>query len=250
MSFDGKVLMATGAGSGIGAATARRYSHGGGRVAILDLNLANAETVAAELEGAIAIRCDVADQESVEAAAARTEAELGGIDHVVAAAGVVDNGPIEEWSLERWNRFIGIHLTGTWLTARQSLPRLRARGGGAIVNFASVAAIVTQPNNAAYGAVKAGIVGLTRQLAAEFAPDIRVNAVAPGRILTPMTQPLYVIRGDGDEAEGIRRTIPKVPLGFIAEADEVAATVCFLLGEDARFITGGTFVQDGGETLL
>lgn len=250
MSFAGKALLVTGGGSGIGAAVGRRFVAGGGRVALADRNREGAEAVAAELDGAIAIECDVADEDSVAAAVARAGSELGGLDCVAAAAGVAESGPIEEWSLERWNRFVGIHLTGTWLTAKHAVPLLRESGAGAIVNFSSVAAIVTQPFNAPYGAVKSAIVGLSRQLAAEFAPTVRVNAIAPGRILTPMTEPLYVIRGDGDEQEGIRRALPKVPLGFIAEADEVAATVCFLLSEEARFITGQTFVQDGGETLL
>jgi len=250
MSFEGKRLLVTGGGSGIGAATARRFAAGGGRVAVLDRDVANAEAVAAELEGALAIGCDVADDGAMSAAIGRAAGELGGLDCVVASAGVAESGPIEEWDIERWTRFVGIHLTGTWLTAKYSVPFLRESGAGAIVNFSSVAAIVTQPFNAPYGAVKAGIVGLSRQLAVEFAPTVRVNVMAPGRILTPMTEPLYVVRGDGDEEEGIRRALPKVPLGFIAKAEEVAATVCYLLSPEARFITGQTFVQDGGETLL
>jgi NAD(P)-dependent dehydrogenase (short-subunit alcohol dehydrogenase family) len=250
MRFEHKAMLATGAGSGIGAAVARRFSAEGGRVAVLDLDREKAESVVADLPGSIAIECDVADETSVSAATKLVGEEFGALHSVVAAAGVAESGPIEEWSIERWNRFIGIHLTGTWLVSKHALPLLRQGGGGSIVNFSSVAAIVTQPFNAPYGAVKAGITGLSRQLAAEFAPDIRVNVIAPGRILTPMTEPLYVQRGDGDEKEGIRRALPKVPLGFIAAADEVAATVCHLLSDEARFITGTVVVQDGGETLL
>lgn len=247
--FEGKTLLASGAGSGIGAAVARRFAAEGGNVAILDLDLARAEQVAAGIDRGLALECDVADESAVAAAVAATEQRFGALHAVVAAAGVVETGPIEEWTLARWNRFVGIHLTGTWLVAKHTVPLLRASGGGSIVNFSSVAAIITQPNNAAYGAVKAGILGLTRQLAVEFAPQVRVNAIAPGRILTPMTEPLYVQRGDGDEAEGIRRALPKVPAGFIADADEVAATAIHLLSDEARFITGSTVVQDGGETI-
>lgn len=251
MSFADRVLVATGAGSGIGAAVARRFSAAGGRVAVLDVDGERARSVADELPASIAVACDVADEVSVMAAMASVGERLGAAHSVVAAAGVAESGPIEEWSIERWNRLVGIHLTGTWLVAKHALPLLRRGGaGGSIVNFASIAAIVTQPFNAPYGAVKAGIVGLSRQLAVEFAPDIRVNVVAPGRVLTPMTEPLYVQRGDGDEQEGIRRMLPRVPLGFIAQPEEVAATVCHLLSDEARFITGQVLVQDGGETLL
>jgi NAD(P)-dependent dehydrogenase (short-subunit alcohol dehydrogenase family) len=248
--FDDTVLLATGAASGIAAATARRFAAEGGRVAVLDRDAEGAERVAAELgDRGLAIACDVSDEASVTAAVAATEERFGRLDAVVSAAGVVDTDPIEEWSVERWNRFVGIHLTGTWLIARATIGPLRRAGAGSIVNFSSVAAIITQPNNVAYGTVKAGILGMTRQLAVEFAPTVRVNAIAPGRVLTPMTEPLYVVRGDGDEAEGIRRSIPKVPAGFIAKADEIAATACHLLSDDARFITGSTVVQDGGETI-
>jgi NAD(P)-dependent dehydrogenase (short-subunit alcohol dehydrogenase family) len=247
--FEGKVLLATGAASGIAAAVARRFAAEGGSVVVVDRDLAGAERVAAELPAALAVGCDVSDEGAVEAAVAATEERFGALHAVVAAAGVVETDPIEDWTLERWNRFVGIHLTGTWLVAKHTVPLLRRSGGGSIVNFSSVAAIITQPNNVAYGTVKAGILGMTRQLAVEFAPEVRVNAIAPGRILTPMTEPLYVVRGDGDEAEGIRRALPKVPAGFIADADEVAATACHLLSDEARFITGSTVVQDGGETI-
>jgi NAD(P)-dependent dehydrogenase (short-subunit alcohol dehydrogenase family) len=247
--FEGKVLLATGAASGIGAATARRFAEEGGKVAVVDRDRARAEEVAAELPEGLAIECDVSDEASVSAAVASTEERFGSLHAVVAAAGVVDTDPIEKWSVERWNRFIGIHLTGTFLVAKSTVPLLRRSGGGSIVNFSSVAAIITQPNNFAYGTAKAGILGMTRQLANEFAPEVRVNAIAPGRVLTPMTEPLYVIRGDGDEAEGIRRMLPRVPAGFIAEASELAATACHLLSDEARFITGSTVVQDGGETI-
>ncbi len=249
MRFEGRVLFATGAASGIAAATARRFAAEGGRVAVVDRDRAGADRVAAELPDGLAIECDVSNEDSVAAAVATTDERFGRLDAVVSAAGVVETDPIEDWDLARWNRFIGIHLTGTWLIAKHTVPLLRRAGSGSIVNFSSVAAIITQPNNVAYGAVKAGILGMTRQLAVEFAPEVRVNAIAPGRILTPMTEPLYVVRGDGDEAEGIRRALPKVPAGFIAVADEVAATACHLLSDDARFITGSTVVQDGGETM-
>jgi NAD(P)-dependent dehydrogenase (short-subunit alcohol dehydrogenase family) len=250
MSFDGKVLLATGAGSGLGEAVARRFAAGGGRVAILDLDGGRAEAVAAELGGSIGIACDVSDEEAVRAAVERTEAELGGVDAVASAAGFADNGPIVDWSLERWNRLIAVHLTGTFLIAKHTVPAMRRRGGGSIVNFSSIAAKVGQGTNAPYGAAKAGISGMTFQLAVELAPEIRVNAIAPGRIRTPMTEEIYAARGDGDPEEGVRRTLELIPAGRVGEAADIAATVCFLLADEASFITGQTIVQDGGETIL
>jgi NAD(P)-dependent dehydrogenase (short-subunit alcohol dehydrogenase family) len=250
MSFEDKVLLATGAGSGLGEAVARRFAAGGGRVAVLDLDADQAERVAADLPGSIGVACDVSDEDAVAVATARTRDELGAVDAVVAAAGFADNGPLEEWSLERWNRLIGVHLTGTFLTAKHTIPLLRQASGGAIVNFSSIAAKVAQGTNVPYGAAKAGISGLTIQLAVELAPEIRVNAIAPGRIRTPMTETIYAERGEGDPEEGVRRTLALIPAGRVGEAADIAATVCFLLSDEAGFITGQTIVQDGGETIV
>lgn len=250
MSFKGKVLLATGAGSGLGAAVAHRFAAGGGRVAVLDLDGAKAEAVAAELPGGVAVRCDVSDEDSVSAAVARVKDEYGALHCVAAAAGYADNGPVEDWSLERWNRLIGVHLTGTFLVCKHSIPLLRAAGGGSIVTFSSIAAKVAQGTNGPYGAAKAGIVGLTIQLAAELAPEIRVNSIAPGRIRTPMTEPIYAARGEGDPEEGVRRTTGIIPMRRVGEAHEIAATVCHLLSDEVPFLTGQTIVQDGGETIV
>jgi 3-oxoacyl-[acyl-carrier protein] reductase len=250
MNFEGKVLLATGAGSGLGGAVARRFAAGGGRVAVLDLDGAKAEAVATELPGSIPVCCDVSDEDSVAAAVARVKDEFGGIHGVAAAAGYADNGPIEEWSVERWNRLIGVHLTGTFLVCKHSIALLRAVGGGSIVTFSSIAARVAQGTNGPYGAAKAGIIGLTIQLAGELAPEIRVNSIAPGRIRTPMTEPIYTERGDGDPEEGVRRTTGMIPMRRVGEADEIAATVCLLLSDEVPFLTGQTIVQDGGETII
>jgi len=251
MRFEGKVLFTTGAGSGLAEAVSRHFSADGGRVAVLDLDGAKAEAVAAELEGSIAIQLDAADEDSVAAAVATTVAELGRIDCVFNAAGHADFGPIEEWSLERWNRMLGVHAGGTFLSCKHTLPHLRAAGGGSIVNVASIAAITAQPFNAPYGAAKAAIVGFTRQLARDVAPDnIRVNAVAPGRIKTGMTTPLYTERGGGDFEKGAALATPGIPMGRIGEPREIAEPVCFLFSNEESFITGQVIVPDGGETSI
>jgi NAD(P)-dependent dehydrogenase (short-subunit alcohol dehydrogenase family) len=250
MRFEGKVLFTTGAGSGLAEAVSRRFAAEGGRVAVLDLDGGKAEAVAADLEGSIGLQVDAADEESVRAAVETTVAELGRIDCVFNAAGHADFGPIEEWSLERWNRMLGVHAGGTFLSCKHTLPHLRAQDGGAIVNVASIAAITAQPFNAPYGAAKAAIIGFSRQLARDVAPDVRVNVVAPGRIRTGMTVPLYTARGGGDFDKGAALAIPSIPLGRIGEPREIADPVCFLLSHEASFITGQVITPDGGETSV
>lgn len=248
--FDGQVLLATGAGSGIAAATARRFTAEGGRVAVVDIAAERAEAVASELSGSAAFACDVSSEEQVGEVVRRAHEELGRLDCVFNAAGIADFGPIEEWSLERWNRMLGIHLGGTFLVTKYAVPLLRAAGKGAIVNVASVAAITAQPGNSPYGAAKAGIAGFTRQLARDLAPVIRVNVVAPGRIRTGMTEPLYAARGGGSYEEGARQAAQFNVMKRVAEPEEIASVVCFLLSDDASFITGQTIVADGGEVIV
>jgi 3-oxoacyl-[acyl-carrier protein] reductase len=250
MRFSGKVLFATGGGSGIAAAVARRYTQEGGRVAVADLDDGRAKAVAAELEGAVGLGCDVADEESVRAAIAAADEQLGGVDAVFNAGGHAEFGPIEEWSLERWNKMMLVHAGGTFLVCKYALPLLRRRGGGSIVNVASVAALLAQRSNAPYGAAKAAVAGFTRQLALEVGPEIRVNVVAPGRTQSGMTEPILLARGEGDLAKGAavfgQGNIQK----RTAAPEELAAAVCFLLSDDASFITGTTLVVDGGETII
>ena len=248
--FEGKVLLTTGGGSGLAAAVARRFAHDGGRVAVLDMRGDAANAVAAELPGSIGLAVDVASEDGVRDAVASAHRQLGRIDCVFNAAGHADFGPIEEWSLERWNRMLGVHVGGTFLVCKNVLPIMRAQGGGSIVNVASIAALVAQPRNVPYGAAKGAIIGFTQQLAMEAAPLIRVNVVAPGRIRTGMTVPLWKQRGGGDFDTGVAQAAALNMLKRVGEPDDIAGPVCFLFSDDAAFRTGKTLVPDGGEVHL
>jgi len=249
MRFENKILLATGGGSGLAAATATRFTEEGGRVAVVDRDAERAEAVADKLDGAIAFGCDVADEDSVTAVVRKVEQHFGGIDGVFNAAGHAEFGPLSEWSLERWTRMLTVHAGGTFLICREVLPGMMARGSGSIVNVASVAALVAQTGNAPYGAAKGAILSFTKQLAKEAAPAVRANVIAPGRTRTGMTEPIMVERAGsiekGSELFGQGNLQKRV-----AGPEEIAAPVCFLLSDDASFITGALLIADGGETAI
>jgi NAD(P)-dependent dehydrogenase (short-subunit alcohol dehydrogenase family) len=209
-------------------------------VAALDLDVAGAESVASEREGSIGIACDVTDESSVDSAVHEAHERLGRIDCVLNSAGIVQFAPIEELSLVDWNRMLAVHLTGTFLVCKATLPHLRAAGGGSIVNVASVTALVARANLAAYSAAKGGIIAFSRQLALDAGADnVRVNVIAPGSVRTPMTQPVYE-----------QGSLPHSIQMRMAEPEEIAATACFLLSDESSYFTGALLVPDGGATAV
>jgi NAD(P)-dependent dehydrogenase (short-subunit alcohol dehydrogenase family) len=247
MRFEGRVLLVTGGASGLGAAVGRRFTAEGGRVAVVDRDEEKAQAVAAELDGAIALGVDVAAEDAVERGVDQAAQHFGSIDCLFNAAGHAEFGPIEEWSFERWQRMMTVHVGGTFLFCRQVVPIMRKRGAGAIVNVASVAAVTAQSGNAPYGAAKGAILAFSRQLARDVAPEIRVNTVAPGRTRTGMTEPLMVERA-GSVEQGSAMFGQGNLQKRVAEPEEIAAPVCFLLSDEASFVTGTLLTVDGGET--
>jgi 3-oxoacyl-[acyl-carrier protein] reductase len=248
MRFDDRVLLVTGGASGIGRATAERVTAEGGRAALVDLDLDTVTAAAAAIPGAIGLAANVADDDAVAAAVASVVERWGRIDLVLAAAGHAQFGPVAEWDIASVNRMLAVHIGGTFSVCKHALPVMKAAGRGAVVTIASTAAFTANGNNVPYGAAKAGITGLTRQLCLEALPEVRVNCVAPGRTVTGMTKPLMVARG-GDLEQGGRIFAEKVPMQRMGTAEELAAAICFLLSDDASFITGQTLIVDGGETI-
>ena len=244
--FSGKVAVVTGAAAGMGAAVARRLAAEGARVAAFDRDAAGATATAAEIGGE-AFEVDVSSPDQVRAAIGAVIERLGGIDVLVNVAGVVRYGEVPEFSEADWDLVIGTNLTGTFLTAKYAIPSMRARGGGAIVNFASVQAFASQPLVAAYSASKGAVVAMTRTLALDHAKDnIRVNCVCPGSVETPMLRYGAELLDDRDPAETMREWGGKHPIGRLIQPDDVTALVAFLASDDAAVITGAPHFVDGG----
>ena len=240
--LEGRVAVITGGASGIGAATARRFAAEGATVAIFDRDGEGAVSVAAEVNGH-AYALDVRDTEEIAEAIDRVAQTLGQIDILVNNAGTGDLRPMHTVDDKLWHRLIDVNLTGTFNATRAVIPYMLETGRGAIVNNASVSGLAATRNEAAYSAAKAGVISLTKSGALEYGPTVRVNCVAPGHIRTPLTA---VWDQMPDTFEPIAQSIP---LGRIGEADEVAELILFLASDRSSYITGQTFVIDGGAIL-
>lgn len=249
----GKVALVTGAGSGIGRASAQLFASEGAAVAVVDLREDAAQETAGKISAdggrAVAIGADVTDADAIAAAVARTAGELGRLDVVYNNAGIGSTGSVADAAEDDWDRCVAINAKGTFLTSRASVPHLEASGGGAIVNQGSVAALVGVANFAAYCAAKGAVVALTRSMAIDLAPrGIRVNVICPGTVFTPLMEPMLTARGGGDMAKGLAMTVAKYPIGRLGTPEEIARLALFLASDDAAFITGSTFTADGGMT--
>jgi len=241
--FDSLTAVVTGGGSGIGKAAATRLAADGATVAVWDYNTDAARATAAAI-GGIAVHVDVTSVDSVNRAAQETQAQLGDVNGLVNAAGIfIVEGGVAECSVEDWDRVIGVNLRGVFLTSKALLPTIR-RHQGSIVNIASLYGFRGFLDEAAYDASKGAIVNLTRQMALQYAPEgVRVNAVAPGEILTPMTRAQFAPGiPEEDQIAGIAK---RVPMGRMGEPEEVAAVIAFLMSGDASYVSGVILPVDG-----
>jgi meso-butanediol dehydrogenase / (S,S)-butanediol dehydrogenase / diacetyl reductase len=249
--LDGKVAAITGAGSGIGAATARLFAREGARVAVVDIREEAARTVTREIQAgggeAIALGADVSSPDDAERIAGETASAFGALHVLHNNAGVLLPGSVTTISLEDWARTLAVNLTGAFLCSRFAIPLIIQNGGGAVINTSSSAGLVAEKDIAAYSATKGALVLLTKQMALDYARDgVRVNCICPGWIDTPFNDPV-VERSGGPEAMG--PFIDQfVPMGRQGEPDEVASAALFLASDEASLITGHALVVDAGLT--
>jgi NAD(P)-dependent dehydrogenase (short-subunit alcohol dehydrogenase family) len=245
MTLSGKVALVTGAGSGIGRAIAQLFGQQGASVVVADIDQAAAMGTTRTIEGnAVAVAADVADDAAVAAMVDTAVDRFGGLDCAVNNAGIApDAKPFVDHSLAEWQRTIDIDLTGVFLCMQHELRRLIAQGrGGAIVNISSAAGVIAAPGQPQYTAAKHGVLGLTKQVAQEYATlGIRVNAVLPGQTETdPMRAYLDALPDKGE------RMLRRLPMGRMARPDEIAQTAVWLCSDAASYVNGVSLLVDGG----
>ena len=248
-SFAGKVAIVTGAGSGIGLATAKAFGDAGASVVLADRRedavRALAEGLSASGGKALAVLCDVTDDTQVASMIDRTVFAFGRLDAAFNNAGVMQRRvDTAEISGEEWDRVMAINLRGVWSCMKYELPQMLRNGGGAIVNCSSIGGVIGVPGLAAYHAAKHGVIGLTKTAALEYATrKIRINAVCPGTINTPMAESLT-----GGDPKILAEFLKDEPIGRIAEPEEVAAAVLWLCSPGASYVVGHALLVDGGYT--
>ena len=250
MRMEGKIVVVTGAASGIGRGCAERFVREGARVAMIDIDAARGEVAAREISGSARARfyrCDVGDKAEVVSAVAAILKDFGKIDVLFNNAGINRRHEFVDFPEEDFDAVIRTNLKSVFLVSQQVARHLIDRGeGGAIVNMASTSVIMTMPTIAAYAASKGGIFSLTRAMALSLAPhSIRVNAVGPGTIATEMTREKLL-----SEKTSLHQILSRTPLGRVGEPSDVASVVLFLASDDAAYVTGQTLYIDGGRAGL
>jgi len=245
MLLKGKVAIVTGAGSGIGAASARRFAAEGAHVVVADIRLQKADEVAAEITAdggsAIGSQVDVSDNDSVEAMVATAVNAYGGLDVLFNNAGTLRPGTAVELSVADWDLVMAVNVRSVFLGAKHAVPAMMTRGGGSIVNTASVSGLHGDGGAVVYAASKAAVINLTRALSTDHAPDgIRVNAICPGTIRTPPVERMMA------DPAVLQLNIDAHALGRLGQPEEIAAVAAWLASDESSFVTGEAITVDGG----
>ncbi|MER5641219.1 3-oxoacyl-ACP reductase [Kitasatospora sp. NPDC002227] len=242
--LEGRVAVITGAGSGIGLATARRFAAEGAKVVCVDLDETSGKAAAEEV-GGLFIQADVTDEEAVKAMYETAVAEYGRLDITFNNAGISppDDDSILVTGLDAWKRVQEVNLTSVYLCCKYAIPHMQRQGKGSIINTASFVAVMgAATSQISYSASKGGVLAMSRELGVQFAREgIRVNALCPGPVNTPLLQELFA-----KDPERAARRLVHIPLGRFAEPEEIAAAVAFLASDDSSFMTANTFLVDGG----
>jgi len=238
----GKNVVVTGGASGIGQATAERFLEEGCSVCVIDCSAGACKRVSAELPGLSGvIKADVSDHAQVQAAIAEAIERMGSIDVLINNAGISIRHDFLDITAEAWDKVVGVNLKGVFYVAQAAARHMVEKGSGVILNTASTAGTTGYPHYADYSASKGGVIALTHAMALELAPTVRVNAISPGYVLTPMQRAEY----SDEMLEAVNR---KIPMGRHARPGEIAAFFAFLASEDAAFASGRVYVMDGAET--
>jgi NAD(P)-dependent dehydrogenase (short-subunit alcohol dehydrogenase family) len=245
--LEGKVCVITGAGGGMGRDATILFSEEGAQVCAADVNLEAAQETAAQARDAFAHRVDVADETSVREMMAATIARYGGIDVLYNNAGISpdDDASILDTSVEAWDRVQAVNTRGVFLCCKHGIPHLLERGGGSVINVASFVAIVgAATSQISYSASKGAVLSMSRELAVQFAREnVRVNALCPGPVETPLLLNIF-----GDDPAALERRRVHWPTGRLAKPREVVNGALFLASDDSSYVTGSTFLVDGGLT--
>lgn len=241
--LDGRRIVITGAGSGIGREAARVFARKGARLALLDRDRAAAQVTADET-GGLVLGVDVVDEAAVNAAIAQAAEGLGGIDGLLNSAGILTMKTMDDIPVDEFRRVMDVNVIGTFLTCRAALPWLRQAGNGAIVNIASAQALLPSLTGSAYAASKAGVMMFSKSIAKELAPAVRVNVICPGATETPMTDSGVA----PDDLEGRERLASNYAMKRLCRPDEIANGILFLMSDEASAVTGVALAIDNGRT--
>lgn len=245
MSFNDQTIVITGGGKGIGAGCARIFHRDGGNVVILDTDKAAGEALCKQLgDRALFIQCDVSQETQVKDAMEQAVATFTGLRVLVNNAGIMQYARVTETSQEDWDRVIGVNVTGAFLCAKHAIPYMLEHGTGVVINMSSVQAYITQEKVAAYVTSKSALIGLTRSIAVDYAPQVRSVAICPGGVDTPLNRAAFQLSPDPEQVR--QETIDIHLVKRMAQPEEIGELVAFVASEKGSFITGQSIRIDGG----